>query len=111
MSEPLALLARIRSDIEAAVDVFLEEASGGLQDLPAVAGGDAEAAARLEARLLRILEGCAFQDLAGQRLDQLAAKLDPASPGQTGADPLLNGPALDGQGLDQASADRLFADT
>lgn len=111
MSEALAVLAQVRSEIEAAVGVFLDAASGGLRDLPATAAGDAAAACRLEAHLLRILEACAFQDITGQRLDQLAGVLAPGPSPAAAGDPLLNGPALDGQGLDQAAADRLFADS
>lgn len=111
MSEPVAVLAQVRAEIEAAVDVILEAASGGLGDLRTASTGDAAAAARLETHLLRILEACAFQDLTGQRLDQLAAMLAPPPRPAAGADPLLNGPALDGQGLDQAAADRLLMDT
>lgn len=55
-----------------------------------------------------MLEACAFQDLNGQRLDLLAALLrDEATVGIS--DPLLNGPASDGQGLDQDAADRLLS--
>ena len=110
MSEPLVVLSQIRADIEAAVDVFLEAAAAGLRELPAVSAGDA-AAARLEAHLLGILEGCAFQDLAGQRLDQLAGMMVPATSPASATDPLLNGPALKGEGLDQAAADRLFLES
>lgn len=110
MSEPLVVLTQIRADIEAAVDVFLEAAAAGLRELPAVSAGDAAAAARLEAHLLGILEGCAFQDLAGQRLDQLAGLIGPGSSASE-TDPLLNGPALKGEGLDQAAADRLFLES
>ncbi len=111
MIEPPPVLAQVRSEIQAAVDVFLEAATGGLRDLPAASAGDAAAVARLEAHLLRILEACAFQDITGQRLDLLATTMAPVSMDRTGADPLLNGPAPDGQGLDQAAADQLFVDT
>lgn len=111
MSEPLAVLTQIRAEIEAAADVFLEAAAAGLRELPAVSSGDAAATARLEAHLLGILEGCAFQDLTGQRLDQLAGMIAPASSPAPASDPLLNGPALAGEGLDQAAADRLFLES
>ncbi|MBA3050528.1 MAG: hypothetical protein KKG54_03795 [Alphaproteobacteria bacterium] len=108
MSEPLALLELIRQEIEAGVDVILTAATAGLQELAAISEGDAAMAGRLEAHLLQILEGCAFQDLTGQRLEQLGAMLgDQPSAGRR-ADPLLNGPALRGQGLDQTTADRLL---
>lgn len=111
MSEPLVVLTQIRAEIEAAADVFLEAAAAGLRELPAVSAGDAAAATRLEAHLLGILEGCAFQDLAGQRLDQLAGMIAPAPSAGSTTDPLLNGPALKGEGLDQEAADRLFLES
>lgn len=111
MDAPLALLAQIRQDIEEAAGVLLGSAEGGLKELGAVRAGDAAAAGRLETHLVQILQACAFQDLVGQRLGQLNGMLAAPSSAPVDADPLLNGPALEGQGLDQAAADRLFLET
>ncbi|WP_332656094.1 hypothetical protein [Brevundimonas sp.] len=108
MSEPLAILGLIRQEVEAAVDVILTAAGAGLQEMPAISKVDAAAAERLERHLLRILESCAFQDLTGQRLQQLCALFNDAPSTSRPQDPLLNGPAPEGYGLDQAAADRLF---
>lgn len=108
MGEPLAILGLIRQEVEAAVDVILTAAGAGLQELPAISKVDAAAAERLERHLLRILESCAFQDLTGQRLQQLGALFNGDLSASGPQDPLLNGPAPEGQGLDQAAADRLF---
>ena len=52
-----------------------------------------------------VLEACAFQDIAGQRLGTVARLLA----GLTApVDPLLEGPQRAGQGLNQAAADALF---
>lgn len=108
MGEPLAILGLIRQEVEAAVDVILTAAGAGLQEMPALRKVDAAAAERLERHLLRILESCAFQDLTGQRLQQLCALFNDAPSTSGPQDPLLNGPAPEGHGLDQAAADRLF---
>lgn len=108
MSEALAILGLIRQEVEAAVDVILTAATAGLQELPAIRKSDAAAAESLERHLLQILESCAFQDLTGQRLEQLGVALDDGPSLSCPSDPLLNGPALQGQGLAQAEADRLL---
>ena len=108
MNESLTTLGLIRQEMEAAVDVILTAATAGLQELPAISKYDPATAERLERHLLQILESCAFQDLTGQRLDQLAAMLASAPSPSSPPDPLLNGPAPHGQGLDQATADRLL---
>lgn len=110
MSDPREIVAAIRKEVEAAVDVILTAAADGLQALPAIQAGDASAASRLELGLLQILEACAFQDLTGQRLACLDAALETGPPAPGSADPLVNGPALDGQGLDQAAADRVLSE-
>ncbi|MFA4892511.1 hypothetical protein [Brevundimonas sp.] len=111
MSDPQETLSVVRQEIEAAVESILTAATAGLRELPAISTCDPATAERLERNLLQILESCAFQDLTGQRLEQLAAMLgdDPSPAGRP--DPLLNGPALDGQGLDQATADRLLQES
>ncbi len=110
MTDPNEVLSVIRQEIETAVEAILTAATAGLRELPTVSGGDVAAAARLERHLLQILESCAFQDLTGQRLDQLAARPGGELSSAGRADPLLNGPGLPQQGLDQAAADRLMQD-
>lgn len=62
----------------------------------------------LKAELTAALAACAFHDLAGQRLAVFAAGLmGLARDGDD--DPLLNGPADRGQGLDQADIDRMLS--
>ena len=110
MNDPREIVAAIRNEVEAAVDVILTAAADGLQALPAIRTGDASAATRLELNLLQILEACAFQDLTGQRLACLNTALETGQPVPRSPDPLLNGPAIGGQGLDQAAADRILSE-
>jgi len=84
----------------------------------------------VEAKCLSMMEACAFQDLTGQRstkvvetllhiedkLGRLAGLLGEDSGAAAAAeiapavgDPLLNGPAMPGEGVDQDEIDRLFA--
>ena len=108
-SEARELIGLIRADIEQAADAMLSAAEMGLNDTQAARDGQAGALDRLERTLCAILEACAFQDLAGQRLSRLAAMIGDASPGAgEAADPLLNGPAAPGEGLDQAAADAVM---
>lgn len=111
MTDRRETLSVVRQEIEAAVESILTAATDGLRELPALSACDPAAAERLESHLLRILESCAFQDLTGQRLEQLAAMLGDSPPPAGRPDPLLNGPALEGQGLDQATADRLLQES
>lgn len=110
MSPPREIIVAIRQEVEAAVDAILAGATDGLGALAAFRTGDPGAAERLEAGLLQILEACAFQDLTGQRLTLLDDALSAGPPPDRPADPLLNGPALSGRGLDQAAADRLLSE-
>lgn len=64
-------------------------------------------AAALAAAFSDVLEFCAFQDLAGQRLQRLAAMMSGAAADDRPDAALLHGPA-NGNGLDQAQADALF---
>lgn len=110
MGAPREIIIAVRQEIEAAVDVILTAATDGLGHLSAFRAGDPGATERLEAGLLQILEACAFQDLTGQRLAILGDALESDPPPSRPADPLLNGPGLGDQGLDQAAADRLLSD-
>jgi len=109
-AEARELIANIRREIEEAADAMLAAAEKGLRDIESVRGGDAQALDGLERMLCAILEACAFQDLAGQRLTRLNSMIGAVALGAVGGDPLLEGPQAQGQGLDQAAADALFGD-
>ena len=98
------LIATIRSEIEQAADMFLSAAEMGLRDIAAARDGQAAALERIEQTLCAIMEACAFQDITGQRLSQLVGLIEATAP----EDPLLNGPAALGGGLDQDAAAALF---
>ncbi|MBL8772015.1 MAG: hypothetical protein JNK30_11600 [Phenylobacterium sp.] len=102
------LLTAIRADISLAADSLLSGAEKGLRDVQAAREGQPGALDRLEAVLCALLEACAFQDLAGQRLSKLEGCIDGDL--RSGSDPLLNGPALHGQGLDQSAIDALMGE-
>ena len=103
------IVSTIRREVEQAADVMLSAAEKCLRDLGAARSGQAAAFDSIEQTLCAILEACAFQDLTGQRLSKLEAMLAVAPLQDVGGDPLLNGPALAGEGLDQAAADRLMS--
>ncbi len=88
--------------------MMLSAAEKGLRDLESARAGQAGGFDALEQTLCAILEACAFQDLTGQRLSKLDLMIADAAPQRAPADRLLNGPALPGQGLDQAAADDLL---
>ncbi|MDI6623699.1 MAG: hypothetical protein QME55_03130 [Brevundimonas sp.] len=106
MGDPQEILSVVRQEIETAVEAILTATTAGLRELSTIS--DAAAAERLERHLMQILENCAFQDLTGQRLEQLRATLADGDATAARSDPLLNGPGLPQQGLDQAAADRLL---
>lgn len=106
-TEAHEIIRNIRLEIEHAVDVILTATENSLKDLSAVREGAPAPLEALETRLSQIMEACAFQDITGQRLSKLDAILTGATgPDRTGGS-LLEGPALMGQGLDQAAADLL----
>lgn len=107
--EAREIIKTIRSEVEQAADMMLSAAEKGLRQVGAARGGSAGALDDLENMLLAILEACAFQDLTGQRLSKLDAMIGAIPTGPAGGDPLLNGPALPGQDLNQAAADALMA--
>lgn len=99
----LGEIAALKAELEAACDALLSAAQTGLElaaDTPV--GGEA-----VGAMFAEILGLCSFQDLAGQRLDRLAASLTGGAKETRPDAHLLNGPAT-GDGLDQAAADALF---
>jgi len=121
-------LPRAGKELEAIVR-STEEATGTIMDAAEaiMAGGTAEVIAE---HCTRIIEACAFQDLTGQRITKVVntlttieerlSSLDTAwggvrdakgdSDDRDGDDRLLNGPALEGEGHNQASIDALFDD-
>ncbi|MGV9006496.1 MAG: hypothetical protein ACOH1H_07135 [Brevundimonas sp.] len=98
----------IRREIELAVDVVLSAAEKCLNRLGAARDGDVDAVDHIEQLLCTILEACSFQDITGQRLAKLEQMLVDLPVKAVAGDPLLNGPAPTGQGLDQTAADRLL---
>ena len=102
--EALTEIEALKSELEAACDALLSAAQTGLE-LAADRPVDGEIVGGLFAEILSL---CAFQDLAGQRLDRMARALAGGAADQRPDAHLLNGPA-DGDGLDQAAADALFA--
>ncbi len=94
----------LRSELDIASDALLSAAQSGVEvsaDMP-VDG------AIVGALFIEILALCAFHDLASQRLDRLAAHIDGDPVDQRPDADILHGPA-NGDGLDQAAADALFA--
>lgn len=107
-TEAHEILLTIRQEIERAVDVILTATESSLKDLGKAREGAQVPIETLESRLSDILEACAFQDITGQRLSKLDAMLTSASGPGPEQNPLLNGPASVGQGLNQADADLLM---
>ena len=102
------IIATIRREVEQAADHMLSAAEKCLRVLAAARAGDVDGLDNVERLLLAILEACAFQDLTGQRLTKLATMITRVGLQSSKDDPLLNGPALTGQGLDQSAADTIF---
>jgi len=94
----LSRVAEIQAGLDEAADRLLEHLGRALPMAEDTA---------LRAELTAALEACAFHDLAGQRLAVFAAGL--MGPAKEVDDPLLNGPADRGWGLDQAAIDRLLS--
>ncbi len=100
-----AVLDTVRSELSQAVEAILTAAARGLArvaELETVAPHLVDA---IEQEFCAIIETCAVEDIVGQRLNALSGACGPV---REGADPLLNGPAAPGEGLDQADADALF---
>ena len=108
-SEAREIIATIRREVEQAAEMMLSAAEKGMRALSAAREGKPEALDSLERTLCAILEACAFQDLTGQRLSKLDQMIQVTPMRTMAVDPLLNGPALAGQGLDQNAADALMS--
>lgn len=93
----------VRSTLDVAGDAILSAAQRGLA-ISSTTPVDGERFGEIFAEILAL---CAFQDLAGQRLDRLTHILAGEPLDQRPDAHLLNGPA-NGDGLDQAAADILF---
>lgn len=93
----------LKAELETACDALLSAAQTGLE-LAADTPVDGETVGAMFAEILVL---CSFQDLAGQRLDRLAARLAGGAAETRPDAHLLNGPA-NSDGLDQAAADTLF---
>lgn len=102
------LISTIRAEIDQAADVILIASERGLHEIAAARGGEAEALESLHGIFCAMLEACAFQDLIGQRLSRLEGMLSATPLRAATDDPLLNGPAAPGKGLDQTAADALM---
>lgn len=96
------IVAAARRDLAAAAEGLMAASEAGLCAVALARDGDGAALTRIEAAFLSVLEACAFEDLIGQRLTRLAMVASERSAPQN---TLLNGPALPGQGLDQAEID------
>lgn len=106
--QALASIAKIREEVAEAVNHLMDLVDGCRANVRAVRAGDLSALNQIDAALIAMLETCAFQDLTGQRLSQLAAMMLDPNGLEPNLDPLLNGPAAAGEGLDQTEADALL---
>lgn len=102
-----AEIETLAGELEAAATALLDAAERGLALMPALRAGDASAIVGVEAALREVMQACTFQDIAGQRLSRLSSAGLSMTPA---LDPLLAGPQLSGEGLDQAAADALFGE-
>ena len=119
-------LPRAGKELEAIVR-STEEATGTIMDAAeAIMGADPNEA--VMDHCTRIIEACAFQDLTGQRITKVVhtltfiedrlnsmntvwgGVLDAQPTESDGEERFLNGPALEGEGHDQAGIDALFDD-
>lgn len=96
-------LAVLRGGLETAAEQILTAIEQAMARAALL--DDPQARVDLDLLLFTALEACAFQDLAGQRLSNVARLL--AGIAQP-VDPLLAGPQRPGAGLDQDAADALF---
>lgn len=96
-------LAVLRDGLETAAEDILAAIEKAMERTSRIR--DPQTRIDLDLLLFSALEACAFQDLAGQRLSNVARLLagiaDPA-------DPLLEGPQRPGMGLNQDAADAVF---
>jgi hypothetical protein len=103
-------LDALRLDMAVAVHKIFDAAQSGMARLDAEGDKYFYVYGELKQLFCIVMEACAFEDLANQRINKLEQRLSGASPPASGDARLMNGPALHGHGLDQAAADALFAD-
>jgi len=106
-ADALKELHAVRHNVDAAAEAILAACERALARLHSASVARADGARDVENDLHAIFAACAFQDIVGQRLSRLEALLERRA--AWGDDPLLNGPSMTGEGLDQAAADDLFA--
>jgi hypothetical protein len=102
-------LQALRADLSIAVNKIFDAAQIGISDIDGRAGDSRRQDEVSKQQFCAIIESCAFEDLANQRIDTIERRLRGETSSAADAH-LLNGPALHGQGLDQAAADALFSD-
>lgn len=122
-------LDAIARQTEEATHTIMEAA----EEIMAIEADDLESyRPQVESAILRIFEACSFQDITGQRISKVVETLKfieqralalknilgvdpdrdapPPEPEEDEDRALLRGPALDGEGIDQAQVDALLAD-
>ncbi len=102
---PEAQIRVIAAELNAAAETIISAITLALGHVEDAAKGDAQAFCAIKPTLCLMLEACAFQDIAGQRLTLLMTTLDGRS---DQIDPMLLGPGGGGEGLSQDAADLLF---
>lgn len=93
----------LKGELEGVCDALLSAAQSGLE-LAADTPVDGDLVGGMFAEILSL---CAFQDLAGQRLDRLSRRIAGGHRDRRPDARMLQGPA-NGVGLDQSAADALF---
>jgi hypothetical protein len=96
-------LAILRGGLEDAAEQILAAIEKAMERTGRIR--DPQTRVDLDLLLFTAMEACAFQDLAGQRLSNVARLLAGAA---LPADPLLEGPQRPGMGLNQDAADAVF---
>lgn len=116
-------LAEIVKATEEATNTIM----GAAEEVMAIDISAADAKEKIDAACLRIFEACSFQDITGQRVTKVVGTLtyiedrmsglqkmfggdEKAEETRSGDEALLNGPALQGEGVDQSQVDALMGD-
>jgi chemotaxis protein CheZ len=114
-------LAEIVKATEEATNTIM----GAAEEIMALDLAAADAKEKADAACMRIFEACSFQDITGQRVTKVVDTLtyiedrmaglqkmfggdERFEDARTGDDALLNGPALQGEGVDQSGVDALM---
>lgn len=119
IAEAQAEIDAVRHELEAAVDAILH----GTEHCTVHVANESPDVYRQRVKdaCIKMVEVCAFQDLAGQRMGKVSRTLNALNeqlsaikavvrqvPKASHGNGLLNGPQLPGQGLSQSEADRLM---